>query len=384
MRTAVVTHRLLHNYGGVLQAWAMQQALLVLGHDPVTIDWQPPGCTRKRQLLANAKTALLRLAGRGRDRRWVSRIAESRREDFERFLQSNLQLGHTVSTHSMAELRALGAEAVVVGSDQVWRRAFHRSQRLYEDMFLRFVGRNELLRISYAASFGTGSWECSPKETSRVSRLAGRFSAISVREHSGVALCRRYLGVEALQMPDPTMLMEWRDYLSLCNEQPEHNHAPSEDMCPRMFAYILDHTRADADRLRGIARCLGAACELAGAESQVQMSVEEWLFRIDRAGHMVTNSFHGTVMALLSHTQFVTLPHAERGEARVRDLLQDFGLGDRIVASLADTAVIAAKLAEPIDWQRVDRHLESLRQRGMTYLDKALQGLGTAEIARLL
>ena len=41
MKVAIVTQELMHNYGGTLQAYAMQEVLRRLGHDPVTVAYVP-------------------------------------------------------------------------------------------------------------------------------------------------------------------------------------------------------------------------------------------------------------------------------------------------------------------------------------------------------
>ena len=41
MKIGILTQPLGHNYGGIFQNYALQQTLLRLGHDPLTIDLQP-------------------------------------------------------------------------------------------------------------------------------------------------------------------------------------------------------------------------------------------------------------------------------------------------------------------------------------------------------
>ena len=67
MKVAIVTHKLLHNYGGVLQAYALQKALRELGHTPIGIDCVPPLMSRHRYLLANIKTCLFETSPSPRD-----------------------------------------------------------------------------------------------------------------------------------------------------------------------------------------------------------------------------------------------------------------------------------------------------------------------------
>ena len=78
-------------------------------------------------------------------------------------------------------------DAFIVGSDQVWRRLYMPD--IYRE-YLSFAEGWNVRRISYAASFGTEEWEYSPLETTECRRLLQKFDAVSVREASGVSLCK--------------------------------------------------------------------------------------------------------------------------------------------------------------------------------------------------
>ena len=62
------------------------------------------------------------------------------------------------------------------------------------------------------------------KETRECAILAQKFDAISVREDSGVILCKNYLGVNAVQLLDPTMLLDKEDYLKIVCQEQEKKH----------------------------------------------------------------------------------------------------------------------------------------------------------------
>ena len=87
-----------------------------------------------------------------------------------------------------------------------------------------------------------------------------------------------------------------------------------------------------------------------------KVSVPEWLAKIAASDFVFTNSFHGTVFAILFHRPFVSIllrgPMSGMNE-RALSLLKKFGLESR-AAYADDTAAIQAALATPIDWERVD------------------------------
>lgn len=87
-----------------------------------------------------------------------------------------------------------------------------------------------------------------------------------------------------------------------------------------------------------------------------KVSVPEWLAKIAASDFVFTNSFHGTVFAILFHRPFVSIllrgPMSGMNE-RALSLLKKLGLESRAVYA-NDTAAIEAALASPIDWEKVD------------------------------
>ena len=90
------------------------------------------------------------------------------------------------------------ADTFVLGSDQIWNHTLFKGKR--ESFYLDFVD-DKKKKIAYAASFGTDQWEMTPSETEECACLAKMFDAISVREESGVSLCKQHLGVDAVLIP---------------------------------------------------------------------------------------------------------------------------------------------------------------------------------------
>jgi len=103
-------------------------------------------------------------------------------------------------------------DCFLVGSDQVWRPQLTGDLAL--NYFLDFADEKSL-KISYASSFGISTWTERPDSTSIVKDLLQRFDAISVREDSGVEICKNVFGVNATLVLDPTLLLSEQDYTDL-------------------------------------------------------------------------------------------------------------------------------------------------------------------------
>ena len=115
------------------------------------------------------------------------------------YLQPQTQLFSSVK--SVQKIGNYDFDAVIVGSDQVWRKGYNDDRK--SNFFLDFITNKKTKKIAYAASFGVDFWGYSPQETKRYSELIKKFDGISVREDSGQKLCKEYLGVEATHVLDP-------------------------------------------------------------------------------------------------------------------------------------------------------------------------------------
>ena len=69
MKIGIITQPLENNYGGLLQNFALQQILKSMGHDVITIDQDSVNLTRSRMIASNVKTLILRIVGKGKDRK---------------------------------------------------------------------------------------------------------------------------------------------------------------------------------------------------------------------------------------------------------------------------------------------------------------------------
>lgn len=258
----------------------------------------------------------------------------------------------------------------VVGSDQIWRASHVRQFMPIPDYFLKFATvtqRNH--SISYAASFGTNTWEGTPEETEVCKQLLRDFKAVSVREHSGVKICKEVFGVDAVQMPDPTLLLYTSDYEKII--------ASEETWLPErkyVAAYVLDETAGKAQMLLDSAGRLGLLLQHlmphTGAKKRrdrFPIRVPQWLRLIRDCDYFITDSFHGCVFAIIYNIPFACLGNAGRGNARFDTLLGTFGLEERLVTN-ASPDEICRILNTPIDWERVNAIHDEERERGISFL----------------
>ena len=98
-------------------------------------------------------------------------------------------------------------------------------------------------------------------------------------------------------------------------------------------------------------------------------SIESWLFDINSANFIVTDSFHGMVFSILFHKPFVVIVNGKRGAERFQNLLSLLSLDERLLTSIDNLKVI---LEKNINWEIVDAKLNSLREKSLEFLTNSL------------
>ena len=359
MKIGIVTQPLLNNYGGVLQNFALQCALRRLGHTPTTIDY----CitmSRGRFVKVWLRTLFYNLFHSTKRPYPQSRIVKQRQPHFAHFVEQHIALTRSVSSYSSSLVREYGFEAVIAGSDQIWRPCYNR--RVLTNMFLDFVKeRSEVKKVAYAASFGVDHWEYKPRKAQKCRGIAKKLHAVSVREESGVALCANNLGIKATEVLDPTLLLSSADYNEVCAVVPS-----SEERY--VAAYILDATTEKIALVEQEAKRRGVEARIYGADNDATLSVEEWLAMFRDAEYIITDSFHGTVFSIIFRKEFAVIINRDRGASRFVSLLGKFGLLDRIVIDASRGVLPVGE----IDWSTVEPQLHKWQERSLNYLTEAI------------
>lgn len=371
-RVGLLTLPLQGNYGAMLQAVALRDAIAALGHAPVFLD--------RRHFRPLPKRALLALIERlpGQDLRgWRSRHLRSRAH--LPFLAARLP-GRSPALQDPGALAraAAGLDALVVGSDQVWRRDYIWDAHAL-NYFLDFAAPGQR-RLAYGASFGHDRWEGSVREAAAIGALLARFAAVSVREESGQALCRRLFGRAAELVLDPVLLHGPEHYDAMAGLAPGRWEDAGEGRGGAgpghgLLAYLLDPGPGPEALVAGLATARGAGVtRITPAERGPILSVPAFLRAFRGSAFVVTDSFHGVVLAILYRRPFVALCNRARGAERFTSLLGQLGLEARLLrdSGAADPAQLAALAHAPVDYPAVTARLGRLRAGSWAFLRRAL------------
>lgn len=346
MKIGILTLPLHTNYGGILQAYALQTVLERMGHEARVISLKSrkkPGVIGliRYYLLSPIKQFIL-------NHLLPAKFSGKQGYYTAKFIQKWIKRDFYFSYYEIPQGRY---DAIIVGSDQIWREKYVcGSNKLpIETSFLDFAKNWNVLRISYAASFGTDEWEYNEQQTTNCQKLLENFDAVSVREKSGVTLCQKYLNHDAQTVLDPTLLLSKEDYLMLLGKNRKKQHGI-------LMAYVLDEDESKRILIEHLGEKLGLTIykanisgidALDSSKKLVQPPLEDWLAGFDDADFVVTDSFHACVFSIIFNKPFIVVPNVVRGTSRFESLLETFGQKFRIVRDPANFDISDAVLKTP-------------------------------------
>lgn len=375
------------NYGQVLQCLALQQHLKILGHEPFLIKYAltEKSPAKKGSLIKKIFKVLLvfpaiRAHRKEKEKKENLRLAEiievkNQKREFNKFRSEYIAATEKVY-QSIDELRACPPEAdcYITGSDQVWIMPLTNEHN--KGYFLDF-GPKSAKRVSYAASFSLLKY---PTEQLPVlTEMLSHFDAISVREESGVEICKT-AGVKAQHVLDPTFLIVSSFYRKLASDVSidEQNYMflysinikDKEDVYwPELSKYIES---------KGLTPVVTTSSghfsgrEIIPSVEYKYATIPEWLALIDKSNFVATTSFHGIAFCLILNKNFVYFPlkgKNSQGNTRVVSLLSSLGLDDKICTSAED---ITRCIESAVDWEGVNTSLNNKIEDSKCFIKQAL------------
>lgn len=191
-RTGILTFQKANNHGALMQAYALQESLRAGGDEVTVIDYTSPSM----------------------------RSTQYHDAIFDGFREQYLNISRPVRAE---EIKNLGLDRVVIGSDQVWNPNITGEDATY---FLPKELRGTIQVLSYAASLGIQNPEIKEKAAFYRANLKDH-AKISLREEGNaetlyevlMALPGGYAG-EITAHIDPTLLLDQEDYEKLAQKEP--------------------------------------------------------------------------------------------------------------------------------------------------------------------
>lgn len=323
MKIALLNLPVDNNFGGNLQRYALVKVLQDMGHEVVHInlrfDYRLPLYKRP---VYYAKRLLKKILLK-RD----IQIFDTPQRQYEKkclitdsFYQKYVP--HTaVITDAKLLYNYLDYDAFVVGSDQVWRKTIAAKNLSY--FFFEYLQNINKPKIACAVSFGTDANELTEDEISYYANLYKKFTAVSVREKSGLSILEQlgWNNPKAIHLLDPTFMLAKTDYQKIINT------SETKTSKGNLFCYILDMTQEKEDIIKQISLEKKITPYYVSLNDNV--SIPQWLRSFDDAEFIITDSFHGLVFSIIFNKPFKLIKNEFRGNARFDSIIETFNLKDK-------------------------------------------------------
>lgn len=334
-KVGIITFHASHNYGSMLQAYALQQVILNMGFDCEIINfrterqkkmYRPDFC--QGGVYERFKRLIMQFP-------YIKQLYK-KSFLFESFIKSNLILSDKeYTTLEDLEQETFNYDYYISGSDQIWNTACIDFDWAY---FLPFVKQGK--KIAYAPSMGPYP-ECHVTEDnlSHIVPLLQDYDSLSVREPRTVNYIHKSF-IDKIQITlDPTLLLSSKKWNELIDTTPIIHGDYIFLYSPKFeFFNSIYKLAEDISMCYGIKVVLSRVprywCDIKrwhNFEIRADVGPKEFLNLCKNAKLVCCDSFHAVVFSILLQKPFVVINGMEDG--RIANLLHLTGLQNHSVKS---------------------------------------------------
>ncbi|WP_434794212.1 hypothetical protein TPDSL_09880 [Terrisporobacter petrolearius] len=365
MKINTITCHNVYNVGASLQAYALLTYLKNLGHQVEIIDYQPGYLADRHKLLyvgngKYRKNLLLKCAYLAC--KMPQRLSSlSIKNVFDKFHKENYTLTTNMyRTNDDLKLNLPLADVYFAGSDQIWNTIFENGK---DPAFYLDFAPKESIKSSYAASFATESLDYKYKD--EVSNWLNNLDNIAVREKTGGKILDD-IGITNYEcVVDPVFLLDNYFWKKKCK-----NISYEEKY---LLVYDFDNNYKVEKISKYIAKKynlkIWSVFKSKYADKQLKnVGPIEFITYIKNANIVLSNSFHATAFSIIFNKDFYVINRNENINTRMRDLLDSYGILDRIVNNIKDV-----ESSKYIDYRLIAPILENEITKSKKYIDSVLE-----------
>lgn len=365
-KVSLITRHAIVNYGSFLQTLATQNILEELGLEVDVIDY-----VRDDENYKNVTDLLLNKSKKWNKNMLTKTIYRAVQWPdhylcgiaFEQKRKELLNMTQRYTSLDQLKKELLLADYYCTGSDQVWGEiGFEKYDGAY---FYDFPRKEGSKLVAFAASFGKSQYE--EYIMDEYKRLLKPYDHITVREKTALELVNQS-GKEAQVILDPTLVFgkeRWMKYLPTIKSK-KYVLLYQLNANKEMDDYAVQF--AQKANLKLIRISVELHNGLRSGKFKWCLSPFEFMAYVNGAEYMITDSFHGTAFAIMFNTQFIEVLPEEK-KTRNKNILQMFGLEDRILENKSDYAFISKK----IDYDLVNRKLKVEQEKSMNILKEIFE-----------
>lgn len=288
------------------------------------------------------------------------------------FLNNNIIQKHIENTFQYHKLLEM-TDVFCVGSDQLWNAYYNFNPF----NFLDFVKSNK--RISYAASMGTIDFP--KKYCSTIKELLNSFAHISMRENAGNYAVSVLTGRKDIKtVVDPTFLLSNKEWIKVANQAKIGTNIPDK----YILCYFIGNNAYYTEQVKNVQKALNIynvidvsivrnpTFAIDNSISLEGVGIAEFLYLLQNASWVCTDSFHATVLSINMGKNFTELLRFEDTDkasqnSRIYDVLKTFGLQDRMYSNDEDN------WSKPVNFDKPSAILDNLRKDSVDWLINAIE-----------
>ena len=355
------------NFGGLLQAYALQKAIEELGYEAEEIKYDMYSYNKQKFVLRDCFRKKYYFLKRYK---WVKRNQKFKR--LQKKFEKSIPHSKKVRYKNLKKLNSR-YDIFVCGSDQIWNPIGWQPA-----FFFEFVDKSKK-KIAYAASLARDT--LTSKEIDTIIENTRNFSAVSVREQVTYDILKTYINsLDVKVMPDPVFLLQTQNWESLTSSKRFSDK-------PYFFAYFLGNSSDVRDNAIKFAKTNGkriyfiSDMDYSNYEWEKNhkkylvnsVSVTDFLSLIQNAEAVITDSFHGVAFSIIFERPFVCVRRFRENDpfsmnSRLDTLLSYFDFYNR----LSDSSKIQIHEYSNSEREKLSIVKKELRQIGLAFLKDSL------------
>lgn len=362
-KVGILTFHAAHNYGSMLQAYALKSVISRLGYDSEIINYRNERQKKLYSVLSvGIKTQAVRMLHLPK---YIRRY-----NAFEKYLHDYLTSSPELSSAEMVRDYVKDFKAIVCGSDQIWNETPNTYDR---DMVyllpFNFAGK----KVAYAPSMGSDIDLTLINE--KLVPLIKDFSAVSAREeHLSKVLGGCLGGANVPTVLDPTLLVARNVWLNQCIDVRRQNY-----ICFYSLLYsdeLVKFVMATSLKLGMKVINLSPRAKYAtisAFEQRYDIGPREFLSYIKNSSLVITNSFHGTVFSILFKRPLFSLIIEKKTDFRRQNLFSITGL-QNMYFPVTETSSIEERFNRMkfCNYSFAETELNKAKDLSIRYLKEAL------------
>lgn len=365
-KVGIMSMQRIANYGSFLQAYGLKSIFEELGCEVAFVDYHP------------GETLIPADGGTGIKRK-INKVVQTFK--YSAPLKEKFKFIKYKKNYARKYLPLLGIDesmnystdydVLVIGSDEVFNCVQDNTNVGYaSDLFGANSKASKL--VSYAASFGNTTMDKMKQYgiDKEVGDWLTKFDNLSVRDENSAEVVKKITGIIPELNMDPVLMY---DYINKCDKIPKI-HTEKKYMI--LYGYSGRFSKDECKVIKKKAEKLGVEIYCIGGVQDacdvfLDCSPFEVISYFQNAEFVITDTFHGSILSVITHRPFATIVRTEGygNMEKLTDLLKRLNLENRIINDITE---MDSFISRKIDYESVDSIIQEQRVKTYDYLSKVI------------